>query len=160
MHDTTKSAFSHRPDAYVATEGEFTGWRTWSHEGFVTNNGPFWQKQEDDGTIRCAFRAQRKHLNNFRHVHGGCLMAFADYCLFAFARPALQMGGAVTTNFACEFLDAGIEGDLIVGTGEVTRAGGSLIFLRGQLTAGERTLLTFSGTIKRIKRKPPPQPSA
>jgi len=40
-------------------------------------------------------------------------------------------------------------------TGEITRAGGSLIFLRGQLRAGERTVFTFSGTIKRVKRKTP-----
>ena len=33
-------------------------------------------------------------------------------------------------------------------------AGGSLIFLRGTLKAGGRTLFTYSGTIKRIKSKP------
>jgi acyl-coenzyme A thioesterase PaaI-like protein len=64
-------------------------------------------------------------------------------------------GPGVTVGFGCEFLDAAREGELIEGTGEVTRAGGSLIFLRGQLTSGERRLLTFSGTIKRVKRKPP-----
>ena len=56
-------------------------------------------------------------------------------------------------SFACEFLDAAREGELVEGTGEITRAGGSLIFLRGQLRSGERTLFTFSGTIKRVKRK-------
>jgi acyl-coenzyme A thioesterase PaaI-like protein len=81
-------------------------------------------------------------------------MSFADYCLFAIAGPVLN-GPGVTVGFGCEFLDAAREGELIEGTGEVTRAGGSLIFLRGQLTSGERTLLTFSGTIKRVKRKPP-----
>ncbi len=40
-------------------------------------------------------------------------------------------------------------------TGEITRAGGSLIFLRGVLKSGERSLFTFSGTIKRVKRKAP-----
>ena len=40
-------------------------------------------------------------------------------------------------------------------TGEITRAGGSLIFLRGLLKSGERSLFTFSGTIKRVKWKPP-----
>lgn len=79
-------------------------------------------------------------------------MTFADYCLFAIAAPVLQ-GSDVTVDFACQFLDAGREGDLILGTGEVTRAGGSLIFVRGQLTVGERTLFTFSGTIKRGRQK-------
>jgi hypothetical protein len=33
------------------------------------------------------------------------------------------------------------------------RAGGSMIFLRGVLKSGERPLFTFSGTIKRVKRR-------
>jgi acyl-coenzyme A thioesterase PaaI-like protein len=61
----------------------------------------------------------------------------------------------VTVAFACEFLDAAREGELIEGTGTITRAGGSLIFLRGQLRSGERLVFTFSGTIKRVKRKTP-----
>jgi len=39
------------------------------------------------------------------------------------------------------------------------RAGGSMIFLRGLLKSGERPLFTFSGTIKRVKRRPPPAAS-
>ena len=86
-------------------------------------------------------------------------MAFADYCLFAIATHELD-GPAVTTNFACDFLDAAREGELVECVGEVSRAGGSLIFLRGKLTSAGRPLFTFSGTIKRVKRKPQPQPNA
>jgi acyl-coenzyme A thioesterase PaaI-like protein len=60
----------------------------------------------------------------------------------------------VTVSFACEFLDAAREGELVEGRGEITRAGGSLIFLRGTLKSGERTLFTYSGTIKRVRSKP------
>jgi len=77
-----------------------------------------------------------------------------DYCLFAFASPVL-LGPGVTVSFACEFLDAAHEGDLIEATGEITRAGGSLIFLRGMLICGERKLFAFSGTIKRVKMRVP-----
>jgi len=154
VDDLTKSAFLKRPDLHVGTEGEFAGWRTWSRDSFETHTGPFWHRMEDDGSIRCAFRVEKKHLNGSGNVHGGCFMTFADYCLFAIAGPLLQ-GPGITVGFGCEFLDAAREGELIEGTGEVTRAGGSLIFLRGQLTSGERMLFTFSGTIKRVKRKPP-----
>jgi hypothetical protein len=34
-----------------------------------------------------------------------------------------------------------------------------LIFLRGVLRSGERLLFTFSGTIKRVKRRMPPAAS-
>lgn len=145
-------AFRHRPDIHVATEGEFAGWTTWTRDTFESQNGPFWHILEN-GKVRCAFRVEKKHLNGLGHVHGGCFMTFADYCLFAFARPELK-GPGLTVAFNSEFLDGAQEGERIDATGEVTRAGGSLIFLRGMMHSGERPLFNFSGTIKRIKRRP------
>jgi acyl-coenzyme A thioesterase PaaI-like protein len=110
---------------------------------------------DEQGRIHCAFRVANKHLNGLRNVHGGCFMAFADYCLFAMAAPVLQ-GPGVTVSFACEFLDAAREGELVEASGEIMRAGGSMIFLRGVLRSGERSLFTFSGTLKRVKRQMPP----
>ena len=150
MDDLAKSAFLNRPDLHLETSGEFAGWRTWRRDNFETHNGPFYHRMEDDGSIRCAFRVESKHLNGTKNVHGGCFMAFADYCLFATAAPVLQ-GPGVTVSFACEFLDAAREGELVEGYGEVTRAGSSMIFLRGLLSSGERKLFTFSGTLKRVK---------
>ena len=153
MNELPKNAFHHRPDLHVETEGEFKGWRTWTRDRFETHNGPFWHRMGDNGRVQCAFRVEGKHLNGQNNVHGGAFMAFADYCLFAFASPVLQ-GPGVTVSFACEFLDAAREGELVEGTGEIMRAGGSMIFMRGLLKSGERPLFTFSGTIKRVKRKP------
>jgi acyl-coenzyme A thioesterase PaaI-like protein len=152
VDDRTKSAFLNRPDLQVGTEGEFRGWRTWSRDNFESHNGPFWHRMDDNGEIRSAFRVESKHLNGAGNVHGGCFMAFADYCLFAIASPVLEVP-AVTVSFACEFLDAARAGELIEGTGEITRAGASMIFLRGILKSAERPLFTFSGTIKRVKRR-------
>jgi acyl-coenzyme A thioesterase PaaI-like protein len=152
LDDIAKSAFLNRPDLQVGTEGEFAGWHTWSRDAYETHNGPFWHRMEDDGTIRCAFRVENKHLNGGKNVHGGCFMSFADYCLFATAAPILE-GPAVTLSFACEFLDAAREGELIEGVAEITRAGHSIVFLRGMLSSGERPVLSFSGSIKRVKRK-------
>jgi hypothetical protein len=42
LDDLTKTPFTRRPDLLIATEGEFTGWRTWSRATFESNNGPFW----------------------------------------------------------------------------------------------------------------------
>jgi len=142
----------HHPGIAIATEGEFAGWTTWSRDSFESNNGPFWYRRDADGRVRCAFRVEQKHLNGQGNVHGGCFMTFADFCLFAIAGRELQ-GPGVTVSFACEFLDAAREGDLIECDGEMTRAGGSLIFLRGMLKCGERALFSFSGTIKRVKRR-------
>jgi acyl-coenzyme A thioesterase PaaI-like protein len=153
VDELTKNAFLNRPDLHVETAGEFKGWRTWSRDSFESNNGPFWHRLGDDGRVQCAFRVETKHLNGMGNVHGGCFMTFADYCLFALASPLLE-GPGVTVSFGCEFLDAARKGELIECDGEIMRAGGSLIFLRGLLKSGERKLFTFSGTIKRVKRRP------
>ena len=154
MNELTKTAFPKRPDIHVETEGEFAGWRTWTRDNFETHNGPFWHRIDENGEVQCVFRVENKHLNGSGNVHGGAFMSFADYCLFAMASSVLPASG-VTVSFACEFLDAAREGELVEGRGEITRAGGSLIFLRGTLKSGERSLFTFSGTIKRVKRKAP-----
>jgi acyl-coenzyme A thioesterase PaaI-like protein len=159
VNDLSNTAFRHRPDLHVETDGEFKGWRTWSRDSFESHSGPFWHRMNENGRVQCAFRVQKKHLNGMRNVHGGCFMTFADYCLFALASTELQ-GPGVTVAFACEFLDAAREGELIECDGEVTRAGGSLIFLRGVLRTGDRRLFTFSGTIKRVKLKAPPAAGA
>jgi len=153
VDDLIKSAFLNGPDLHVETEGEFAGWRTWSRDNFETHSGPFYHRMDDNRRIHCAFRVGKKHLNGLNHVHGGAFMAFADYCLFATASPVLE-GPGVTVSFACEFLDAAREGELVEGTCEIMRAGGSMIFLRGLLKSGERPLFTFSGTLKRVKWRP------
>jgi uncharacterized protein (TIGR00369 family) len=154
VHDLNQTAFNNRPGVHVATDGEFAGWLTWRRDSFESHTGPFWHRMEDDGSIRCAFRVEKKHLNGGGNVHGGCFMTFADYCLFAFAAPILQ-GPAVTVSFSSDFLDAAREGELVEATGEVTRAGMSLVFVRGMLRSGARPLLSFSATIKRVKRRAP-----
>jgi acyl-coenzyme A thioesterase PaaI-like protein len=154
VNELPKTAFPTPPGIDVETEGEFAGWCTWRRDNFETHNGPFWHRIDENGEVQCVFRVEKKHLNGSGNVHGGCFMTFADYCLFAMASPVLQ-GPGVTVSFACEFLDAAREGERVEGRGEITRAGGSLIFLRGTLKSGERTLFTYSGTIKRVKRMPP-----
>ena len=72
----------------------------------------------------------------------------------------MLQGPGVTVSFSCEFLDAAHEGELVECDGEITRAGGSLIFLRGMLKSAARSLFSFSGTIKRVKWKPPAGPGA
>jgi uncharacterized protein (TIGR00369 family) len=147
-----KNAPPRHDGAVQATSGEFAGWWTWTRDNFEVHNGPFWHREEDNGTIRCVFRLEKKHMNGSGAVHGGCLMAFADYCLFAIGNKVLMNGG-VTLSFTSEFIDAAYEGELIEGHGEVVRAGRSILFLRGTLTSTGRPVLTFSGTIKRINAR-------
>ena len=90
------------------------------------------------------------HLNGGGAIHGGCLMSFADFSLFAIARHALGASNAVTVTFNSEFISAGAPDIMVEAGGEVLRATKSLVFVRGLIRQADRTLLAFSGTLKKI----------
>lgn len=137
----------------VMTEGEFAGWSHWPDDTFEAEQaGPFYFRQSDDGVV-CAFRVAPKHLNGQGNVHGGCLMSFADFALFAIAGEALAGSSGVTVSFTSEFLSGVASGALVEAHGEVLRAGGSMVFVRGLVTADGQACMNFSGTIKRLRAR-------
>lgn len=135
----------------LVSEGEWAGWTQFTADPFEEHAGPFFYRRENDGSIRCAMRVEHKHLNGGHFVHGGALMTFADYCLFALALDALSGGPAVTATFNSEFIASVGAGALIECTGEVLRSTRHLIFVRGILHSGAEPIFAFSGTLKRIR---------
>jgi acyl-coenzyme A thioesterase PaaI-like protein len=134
-------------------EGEWAGWCGYTGDPFEDLAGPFYWRKEENGEVVCAFRAERRHMNGGGFTHGGCLLTFADYCIFMFGRDVLAGSGSVTASMNAEFVDGSQEGDLIEARGEVVRAGGSMVFLRGLLTTSGRPLLNFSAIVKKVRRK-------
>jgi uncharacterized protein (TIGR00369 family) len=132
------------------TEGEWAGWRNWGPDAFEDMTGPFVYRVEEGGKVRCAFRAEKKHMNGGGFMHGGALMTFADYALFCIATDELAGGGGVTLSFNSEFVATAKVGDLVEATGEIVKAGKSVIFVRGEIFTGTRMLMTFSGVLKRV----------
>jgi acyl-coenzyme A thioesterase 13 len=142
------------PRVITVEEGEFKGWRRFdTRDTFDNLIGPFFFHKDADGRVRCAFRAERKHMNAGGRMHGGVLMTFADIALFMLAYEAMEGQRGVTVQLDSTFLDGARVGDLVEASGEVTRTGGSLIFVRGQIVCAERLLFTFSGVIKKMRPK-------
>jgi len=138
---------------HIETSGEFNDWMSWEEEIFEFETaGPFYFKKEADSYVS-AFRAKRKHMNAGGVMHGGCLMAFADFALFALCYEHIDENYGVTVAFNCEFIDGPVVDELIEARGKVIRAGGSLIFLRGIVTAEGRPCLNFSGTVKKFRKR-------
>lgn len=138
----------------IVEDGEFAGWTTYDlKDTFDTTVGPFYFRPDPDGRMRCAFRAEQKHMNAGDRMHGGCLMTFADIALFQTAYQEMEGSRGVTVQLDSTFVDAVRVGDLVEATGEVVRAGGSLVFVRGRIAVGDRTVMTFSGVIKRWKEQ-------
>ncbi|MGI9169197.1 MAG: PaaI family thioesterase [Caulobacteraceae bacterium] len=141
-------------------EGEWAGWRIWSNDPYERLSGPFFCRRGEGGDMICAFRAEEKHMNNSGAVHGGCLLTFADYALYCIGAEALAGAGSVTASLNAEFVDAARLGEVIESSGEVTRAGGSLVFIRGMISAAGRPLMSYSAIVKRVRRRQEPAGSA
>ena len=137
----------------LVTEGVWAGWSCYDTDPFEVLAGPFYARRDETGRMVCAFRAERKHMNGHGAMHGGCLMTFADYAIFCIASEHLQDSGSVTAQMNCDFVDAAFEGELVECVGEVVRAGASLIFVRGQITAAGRVTLTYSAILKKTKKR-------
>jgi uncharacterized protein (TIGR00369 family) len=137
----------------LVTEGEWAGWGRYDSDPYEALTGPFYARRGDDGVMVCAFRAEKKHMNGGGHMHGGCMATFADYALFMIADEALANSGSVTASLNCEFVDGAQEGELIEARGDVVRAGGSMVFVRGLITASGRPITNFSAIVKKIRRK-------
>lgn len=134
----------------TVTEGEFAGWLLSPfNENFNGLVGPYYYQAETPDHVRVAFKAEKRHLNGGGSVHGGALLTMADTSLFVFALPHLADGGAVTVQLDAQFLAPGREGDVVIATGDITRAGKTLIFGRGELRANDRILMSFTGVLAR-----------
>jgi acyl-coenzyme A thioesterase PaaI-like protein len=132
-------------------EGDWAGWWAWmGGDPFEDMIGPFYWRHLEDGRVECAFRAEPRHMNGGGFMHGGCLMTFADYCLFVWAREALGDRHGVTATFSSEFVGSVRPGAFVSGKGEIIKAGKSLIFVRGLITGDGEPALTFSGVIKQL----------
>lgn len=146
------------PEGYLGpvtlTDGPFAGWQSWSKgaDPYETSIGPFCFKVEN-GAALSAFQPRREHLNGGGAIHGGALMSFADFALFAIAHNALRDTRAVTLTCNSEFLSAGGLDGIVEARGEVLRETRSLVFVRGLITQQGRPLLAFSGTLKKISQR-------
>ena len=129
------------------------GYQTFCNvDAFEDMIGPFLYKKLQGGEYASAFVSENRHLNSGGNLHGGLLMSFADFAMFVIAKDHLD-GNAVTVGFNSEFVSAGDAGTLIEASGEVTKATGSLLFVRGKIFSSESTILTFSGILKKIRRR-------
>ncbi len=131
--------------------GKLEGYATWAgfdpHEDFA---GPFYFKETDDG-IKCAYLIESKHCNSGGSVHGGSLVTFADFSLFAISQHNLgdELSG-VTVSLNSDFCGPARLGDLVEAEGTIIRETSSLIFVNGRAFVGDKSVLSFSGIIKKL----------
>ena len=141
-----------RPGLSPVASGPWAGWYHWEPvDSFEELVGPFYCRPDGDGVL-CGFMPEAKNCNGGGSIHGGALMTFADFALFMIAGGMETAVHGVTVTMNSEFVGAADPGRMLTARGEVIRAGGSLVFARGIISDEERAVLSFSGTIKRLRR--------
>jgi acyl-coenzyme A thioesterase PaaI-like protein len=137
----------------VLTEGEWAGWSYYpGGDPYEDLAGPFYCRIDEKGERVCAFRAEQKHMNGGMFMHGGCVMTFADFCLFWIARDAIEGVRSVTATFNGEFVGSAGIGDLVECRGEVVKAARSMVFVRGVISNASRDgepMMSFSSVLKK-----------
>lgn len=113
--------------------------------------GPFFFKV-GDAAPRTAFRVQAHHCNAHDTVHGGILMAFADYSLCLGANGGTQQS-VITVSCNNTFVAPAYLDDLLEGHCEVIKRGRSLVFVRCDLKVDDRVILSSNGVVKLIAPK-------
>ena len=138
---------SPKPEDY-AIDSNYRHWDGDRAEDYI---GPFFFTMEGDNP-RTAFRVQAHHCNAHDSLHGGVMMAFADYTLCLCANGG-ETDSVATVSCNNEFVAPALQGDLVEGRGELVRRGGSIVFSRCTLYVGEKIVLTSSAVIKLLRKR-------
>ncbi len=127
---------------------------------FEDHTGPFYFRIAGDareaGAVHCVLPTLPRQANYAGGVHGGAILAFADYALCLVAGRAADGGTnssfAVTVSIAVEFLSAGRIGPPLEAAGEPLQVTGRLAFARGKITQEGKTIALWSGVCRHVPR--------
>ena len=117
-------------------------------ERFVIMIGPLYQKWDNDRLV-CGFRAAVQHLNAGGLVHGGMLGTLADHTMSVFVARTVGVPCA-TISLNSDYLASARAGDWVECRPTISRTTLSLVFARGEILAGQKTVVTASGVWKRL----------
>jgi len=109
--------------------------------------GPVLERFEDGKRI-FAFQADRRHANDRGVVHGGMLVTFADQAFGELVLDSVGRKLCATIQLNIHFIAAVQIGDFVEGRAEMVRVTRSLVFVRGMLTVGDRTVAAIDGIWK------------
>lgn len=127
---------------------------------FEDHTGPFYFKVEGDaskpGSVHCVLPTVARHANYAGGVHGGAVLAFADYALCLVAGRAADGGTntsfAMTVSIAVEFLSAGTVGKPLEASGEPLQVTGRMAFARGTIAQEGKIVALWSGVVRHVAR--------
>ncbi len=120
------------------------GWKEMADGPMPGSLGAAYAKRLPEGW-RYGFLTRPDHVNPAGAIHGGILMTFADHTLGLYVWAAANRAPNVTIQLNTHFLSAVSPGEFLELRGEVTRATGSMVFVRGIIAANQRDVAALDG---------------
>lgn len=123
------------------------GWKVRPGKDFNTFVGPYYEPEAGD-TSRCGFVTDERHGNKRGVTHGGMIATSFDVALGNAAWAAASHQRCATIQLTIQYIGALQLHEFAEVSVEVVRATRSLVFLRGVMVAGGRTIATADGVWK------------
>lgn len=135
----------------MSTDPTADGWKQVdARGGFFDVIGPVWRRRDADQTVHYAFRAGPGHENGNGVVHGGMLMALADHTLGSLVYESAGRKLCSTLSLNSNFLAPARAGDWVEARARIVRRGRGVVFVDGDVLAGDKICLTAAGVWKII----------
>ena len=131
----------------MSKDGIPEGWALRPTKAFGTHVGPFYGPP-GGGEVGCGFLADARHGNKRGVVHGGMLTTAFDVALGNASWDAAGQRPCATVQLNVQFIGAVKLGEFAFVQVEVVKATRSLVFLRGVMTVGGRTVAIGDGVWK------------
>ena len=118
-------------------------------DGYSALIGPLLARQEG-GTWVHGIAVEARHLNARGVVHGGLIASLADQALGMTVWEAVGRHPCATVQLNVQYVAAAREGDFLTVRSELIRTTRSVVFVRGLVNAGERTVAMADGVWKKL----------
>ncbi|PWU70946.1 PaaI family thioesterase [Ochrobactrum sp. POC9] len=121
-------------------------------DGFIDLVGPLYSQPFANGVGRFRFHAEAKHKNRAGFVQGGMLMTLADRAMGRTARQNDPERAQATAQFDMQFFEPVRIGETVDILCTVVRETRHLVFMRGEVSVGDRHVASAQGVWKIIRR--------
>jgi acyl-coenzyme A thioesterase PaaI-like protein len=127
---------------------EADGWTCMSGTHFHTAAGPYWVRAAH-GKREVGLLSEDRHGNgHVGTVHGGVLTTFADIALGIGVVDAAETRDCVTLQLQMQFAATAPIGSFLTCKPELVRRTSQIVFMRGLIMAGDRTIASADGIWK------------
>lgn len=118
-------------------------------DGYSALIGPLLSRCEDGQWVH-GIALDARHLNARGVVHGGLIASLADQALGMTVWDAVGRQPCATVQLNVSYVAAARDGDFLTVRSELIRVTRSVVFVRGLVAAGERTVAMADGVWKRL----------